>query len=55
MKSYCENCGCVMYDGICTNCYEELYIEEQCMEFDIPITEEFANIVQEKKEMLKYT
>jgi hypothetical protein len=32
MSSYCENCGCKVYDGFCTNCHEEVYIEEQYYE-----------------------
>ena len=26
---YCEDCGCKMFNGFCTNCHEEVYIEEQ--------------------------
>ena len=25
----CEDCGCKVYGGYCTNCNEEHYIEEQ--------------------------
>lgn len=25
----CEDCGCNKYNGICTNCHEEVYIQEQ--------------------------
>ena len=25
----CENCGCRVYNGACTNCHEESYTEEQ--------------------------
>jgi len=28
----CENCGCKVYNGYCTNCNEEHFIEEQYME-----------------------
>ena len=28
-KSYCEDCGCAVYNGRCTNCDEELYIIDQ--------------------------
>ena len=27
--STCENCGCRVYNGLCVNCDEECYIEEQ--------------------------
>ncbi len=26
MNNYCEDCGCRVYGGICSNCQEELYI-----------------------------
>lgn len=27
--TYCEDCGCRVYNGACTNCHEEVYIAEQ--------------------------
>lgn len=35
MKKYCENCGYASYDGACTNCHEEIYIEQQYEELGI--------------------
>lgn len=35
MKTYCENCGCAVYDGRCTNCDEELYILDQYDELEM--------------------
>jgi hypothetical protein len=29
----CEDCGCRMYGGICSNCQEELYILENQAEY----------------------
>lgn len=29
MPKYCDNCGCKVYSGRCTNCHEELYILDQ--------------------------
>lgn len=29
---YCENCGCKAFRGLCTNCHEENYIEQQYIE-----------------------
>ncbi|MBU9866791.1 hypothetical protein [Rahnella aceris] len=26
MKKHCENCGCAIRSGYCTNCQEEAYI-----------------------------
>ena len=27
--STCEDCGCKMYNGFCTNCHEEVFIADQ--------------------------
>lgn len=27
--SHCEDCGCKVYNGACTNCHEVVYIEQQ--------------------------
>lgn len=32
MPKYCDNCGCKVYSGRCTNCHEELYILDQYYE-----------------------
>ena len=37
MAGYCEDCGCRVYNGRCTNCHEELYIEDQYYELDMPL------------------
>lgn len=36
----CENCGCKVYGGYCTNCNEEHFIEEQYIELgdEVPKT-----------------
>lgn len=31
-RSSCENCGCAVYDGRCTNCHESLYIMDQYLD-----------------------
>ena len=42
MGDYCENCGTRKRSGICSNCYEELYILECQYEYvDHPVSEEF--------------
>ena len=33
----CEDCGCRVYNGRCTNCHEELYILDQYIEQDMPL------------------
>lgn len=42
--NYCEDCGCKMYNGFCTNCHEEVFIEEQYIGLD----EEIPNEIHEK-------
>ena len=27
MSSRCEDCGCILEGGICSNCHEELFIQ----------------------------
>ncbi len=50
MSSHCEDCGCKVYGGICSNCQEELYIYENQNEFMIqPISDEFMNKVEEQR------
>lgn len=31
MRDYCEDYGCRSYNGICTYCNEDFYIEEQIL------------------------
>lgn len=35
MKQHCSNCGCAQYNGLCTNCHEVNYIEEQYIELGL--------------------
>lgn len=37
MAHYCENCGCKVFNGRCTNCHEELYILDQYLEQDMEL------------------
>ena len=49
MPDYCENCGCKVYDGRCTNCHEELYIEEQYYELDTDLPDENSYFMKKSK------
>lgn len=50
----CEDCGCRVYGGICSNCQEELYIvENQYDAIDAPLSREFMDKVEEQKCELK--
>lgn len=51
--SYCEDCGCILNDGICSNCHEELYILENQGEFiDFPLSDEFIQKSEEQKKVV---
>lgn len=46
----CENCGCRVYSGICSNCCEELYIlEHQAADIEQPLSEEFLAKAAEQR------
>jgi len=50
----CEDCGCRMYGGICSNCQEELYIMENQSDYeDFSVTQEFMNAADEQRQLLK--
>ena len=40
MTNYCEDCGCIMDGGFCTNCHEEVFIEQQYSELheEVPVS-----------------
>lgn len=53
----CEDCGCILRNGICTNCNEELYIFDYQMSdddelFDKELSKEFTDKVKEQREKL---
>lgn len=41
-EGYCEDCGCKVFSGHCTNCHEETYIAQQYRELDEPLPEIIA-------------
>lgn len=45
--NYCPDCGCKMYNGVCTNCHEEIYIAEQYYELDMPMPDSFKEKLEE--------
>lgn len=52
--AYCNDCGCRMSNGICSNCQEELYIVEYQGEFiDFELSEEFKENVTEQRLFIK--
>ena len=51
---YCEDCGCHLSNGICSNCQEELYIyNEQYEEDPFPMSAEFKEKIDEQRKLLK--
>lgn len=50
---YCEDCGCRMYDGLCSNCNEELAILERQSEYiDFPLSKEFIEKAESQRKSL---
>lgn len=47
MKKHCENCGCKVYKGYCTNCCEEYFIAEQYNDLDMPVPESIVKKIEE--------
>lgn len=45
----CENCGCILEAGICSNCHEELFIMTfQGEHMQYPISDEFQDRAAEQ-------
>lgn len=52
--SKCENCGCILEDGICSNCHEELFIlTYQSDDIIEPVSDEFIRKAEEQKEEIR--
>lgn len=41
MASYCNDCGCKVYGGWCTNCNEVQFIRQQYVDQNMEIPERF--------------
>lgn len=48
-RSYCENCGYVSYNGLCTYCDEETYIEDQYFALGESAPQIIADIAAEQR------
>lgn len=44
----CENCGCGMSGGFCSNCHEEVFIAEQYSELGQDVPESIAQKANEQ-------
>ena len=47
MSDYCDDCGCRVYNGACTNCDEVIYIAEQYNDLNMPLPGEDTEFRQE--------
>lgn len=53
--SNCEDCGCKVYNGRCTNCHEELYILDQYYELDMDLPDEDSEFMKKVYKQLEET
>jgi len=54
MSKYCGDCGCTLRNGICTNCHEELYINDyQMPEFPCKVNDEWNETVAKQRQEIK--
>lgn len=51
--SCCEDCGCRVYSGRCTNCDEELFILDQYYEQGMETPDQSSDFMQKVNEQLK--
>lgn len=54
MSKTCPDCGCRVYSNGCVHCHEENYIAEQYAELDMPMSDEFKSLVEEKQDDYLY-
>jgi hypothetical protein len=47
--SHCINCGERVYRGLCTNCHEENFIEQQYIDLEEAIPEQIYKIARENE------
>lgn len=53
MSNYCEDCGCKVFSGRCTNCHEELYILDQYDELNMSRPDDETDFMQKVYEQQK--
>jgi len=53
MTDYCEDCGLLTNNGICSNCQEELFIMQYQTEYLLnPVSPDFTNKAAEQQNYL---
>lgn len=53
MAKRCEDCGCKVYGGACTNCHEEIYIEQQYHDLDMEVPNSIFEKAREQERKIK--
>jgi hypothetical protein len=48
MAEHCADCGSRVYNGHCTNCHEEIYIEQQYIDLGERVPEGIASKATEQ-------
>jgi len=49
----CEDCGCKVYNGACSNCHEEIYIEQQYYDLDMDVPKIISDKASEQRTEIK--
>jgi len=49
----CENCGCRVYSGLCTNCHEVNFIEQQYHDLGEEVPESIYKKSRENEEEVR--
>jgi hypothetical protein len=54
MEKYCEDCGCILEGGVCSNCQEELFIiRNQLEDIDFPLSKDFIDKANRQEKELE--
>lgn len=54
MTKYCDDCGCILEHGVCSNCQEELFIiENQSDCIDFALSNDFIKKSEEQRRYIE--
>ena len=48
--TYCDDCGCKVFSGRCTNCHEELYILDQYYEERMELPDDDSDFMEKVRQ-----
>lgn len=54
MIVFCKDCGCKVYSGACTNCHEEIYIEQQYNSCYLPVPKIIKEKADKARKQIKF-